>query len=251
VGPTFTRRIPARRCKPAPGPDQVTTLTKHQLHGINQLDRRSAPVGWQTKGPGRHPQLRHVLPDSSLPQETFVRASGSLRGPVIDGLTSPRNRHGSRGRFLGLPGVCSRVAMRSRCSGVSGGNESTTVRTCSVSTVAARSRVSGSVMLDLGESVASVSGVVAVGCACSALFCVLVVPSRCFEWFGFSVRYVFLSSGITMRRSGGFPACLGLTSVSGRGIREPVDQPISWRVLLCGGQFRWLLLGRRLHGCRL
>lgn len=88
--------------------------------------------------------------------------------------------------------------MRSRCSGVSGGNESTTVRTRSVSTVAARSGFSGSVVLggdpcaartgcfweggsDLGELVASIFRAVAVGCACSALLCVLAVLSRCFE----------------------------------------------------------------------
>lgn len=91
--------------------------------------------------------------------------------------------------------------MRFRCSGVSGGNESTTARTYSGRTVAERSRVAGSVMLggspcavgtcclreggsDLGESVASISGAVAVGRACSALLRVLVVLSRCCEWFG-------------------------------------------------------------------
>jgi hypothetical protein len=105
--------------------------------------------------------------------------------------------------------------MRSRCSGVSGGNESTTVRTCSANTSAVRSMVSGWVMLgvnscavragclreggtDSGESVASISGAVAVGRACLTLFCALVVMSCCFEWFGLSVRYVFLSSGATV-----------------------------------------------------
>jgi hypothetical protein len=99
----------------------------------------------------------------------------------------------------------SRAAMRSRCSGVSGGNESTMARTCSAST-AARSRVAGSVMLggpcgiqtgclredgsDPGESVASISGAVAVGRACSALVCVLLALSRCFEWLGLFVRYI-------------------------------------------------------------
>jgi hypothetical protein len=75
--------------------------------------------------------------------------------------------------------------MRSRCSGVSGGNKLTTARTCSARAVA-RSRVAGSVMLggsscavwtgrlredgsDLGGSVVSTSGAVAVGLGCSAL----------------------------------------------------------------------------------
>jgi hypothetical protein len=109
--------------------------------------------------------------------------------------------------------VRSRAAMRSRCSGVSGGNESTTARTCSGSTAAARPRVAGSVTLGgspcavrtgclreggsdpPGESVALVSGAVAVGRACSALLRVLVVLSRCFEWFGLFVRYVSFLKG--------------------------------------------------------
>jgi hypothetical protein len=60
--------------------------------------------------------------------------------------------------------------MRSFCSGVSGGNESTTARTCSASTAAARSWFAGS-------SVMSVSGAVTVGRGCSALLRVLVVLS--------------------------------------------------------------------------
>jgi hypothetical protein len=88
-----------------------------------------------------------------------------------------------RGR-LPVTGVCSRAAMRSRCSGVSGGNESTTARTCSASTAAARSWVAG-----------SISDAVAVGRACSALLRVLVVLNRFFEWFGLFVRYFLLPSG--------------------------------------------------------
>lgn len=49
-------------------------------------------------------------------------------------------------RHLRLSLVRSRVAMRSRCSGVSGGNESTMVRICSARTVAARCGVAGSVV---------------------------------------------------------------------------------------------------------
>jgi hypothetical protein len=153
-----------------------------------------------------------------------------VRASQRDPATGPvRVRHvGSPPR---LAGVCSRAAMRSRCWGVSGGNESTTVRTCSASTVAARSGVSGSVMLggspwvvrtgclsergsDLGESVASISGAVAVGRACSALLCVLAVLSRFFEWFGLFIRYVFLSSGQVCCRVG------RLSGVSWRGLRQ-------------------------------
>jgi len=110
------------------------------------------------------------------------------------------------GRLPGYRGR-SRAAIRSRCSGVSGVSESTAAREYSGRTVGARSRVAGSVMFggspcavrtgclregssDLGESVASISGVVAVGRACSAFLRVLVVLSRCCEWFGLSVRYV-------------------------------------------------------------
>jgi hypothetical protein len=106
-------------------------------------------------------------------------------------------------------GVRSRVAMRSRCSGVSGGNESTMVRMCSANTVAARS-IAGSVMLGGGASavgagcvreggggpggsVVSISGAAVVGCTCLTLLRVLLVLSRCFEWFGLPVRCVFLS----------------------------------------------------------
>lgn len=132
-----------------------------------------------------------------------------------------------------LLGVCSRAAMRSRCSGVSGGNESTTVRTCSASTVAARSRVSGSVVLgggpcaarpgcfreggsDLDELVVSISGAVAVGRSCSALLCVL---AGCFEGFGLSVRYVSLSSGTTAVWLEGFRQSARNTRT-----RQPVNQ---------------------------
>jgi hypothetical protein len=88
------------------------------------------------------------------------------------------------GSSFRLPGVRSRAARRSRCSGVSGGNESITARTCSAST-AACSRVAAPVMLGgspfavwagflLRESVVSISGsAVAVGRACSALFSVV------------------------------------------------------------------------------
>lgn len=43
---------------------------------------------------------------------------------------------------------------------------------------------------DTGESVASISSVVAVGRACSAFLRVLVVLSDCCEWFGLFVRYI-------------------------------------------------------------
>jgi len=122
------------------------------------------------------------------------------------------------GSPLRLPGMCSKVAMRSRCSGVSGGNESTTVRTCSARTVA-RSGIAGSLMLGggacavragcvrgcgsgPGELLASVSGAVAVDCACSALLRVLLVLGRCFEWFGLFIRCVFLSPGAMRGWSG-------------------------------------------------
>ncbi len=158
-----------------------------------------------------------------------------------------RLRHGASRRDgrLSPPrllGVCSRAAMRSRCSGVSGGNESTTVRTCSASTVVACSRVAGSVVLgadpsavrmgcfweggsDLGESVMWISGAVAVGRVCLALLCVPGVLSRCFEWFGWPVRYVFLFSGKIVVWLEGFPACLGLRQWA-RNTRthQPVNQ---------------------------
>ena len=128
---------------------------------------------------------------------------GVLAVPDPTGVGAGARHAGSPLRLLG---VCSRVAMRSRYSGVSGGNESTTARTYSGRTVAGRSGVAGSVMLggspcavrtgclregssDLGGSVVSISGAVAVGRACSALLRVLVVLSRCCEWFGLSVRY--------------------------------------------------------------
>ncbi len=123
--------------------------------------------------------------------------------------------------------------MRSRCSGVSGGNESTMARTYSASTGAGRSRVAGSVLLgggscavwagclreggrDLGESVASICGAVVVGCACSALFRVLSAPGSRFEFLGFLVRCFFLFSGQS-GVVGGFPTCLGPTSASRAG----------------------------------
>lgn len=85
-------------------------------------------------------------------------------------------------------------------------------RTCSASTVAACSGVVGSVMVadgscavrtvclreggsGLNESVASVSGVVVVGRACSAFLRVLVALSRFFAWFGLSVRCVSFPRG--------------------------------------------------------
>ncbi len=43
---------------------------------------------------------------------------------------------------------------------------------------------------DPGESVASISGVVAVGRACSALLRILGVLRRCFVWFGLFIRCV-------------------------------------------------------------
>lgn len=169
----------------------------------------------------RHPGLHGVgaaVVTGSLP------SSGNV--VVIDGLTNLGGRSGAGVRHAGsplrLPGVCSRVTMRSRCSGVSGGNESTMTRTCSVST-AACSRVAGSVMLDggscgvrtgfrecgsdRGELVVSVFGAVAVGGECSVLLRVLVVLSRCFEWFGLFVSCVFLSSG-TMKVVGVFRCVL-------------------------------------------
>ena len=170
-------------------------------------------------------------------------------------------RHCHAGSPLRLPGMCSKVAMRSRCSGVSGGNESTTVRTCSARTVA-RSGIAGSLMLGggacavragcvrgcgsgPGELLASISGAVAVDRACSALLRVLLALGRCFEWFGLFIRCVFLSPGVV----GSFPACLDPASASGRGIRELVG--ISWHTFLRGSKFRWLSLVRRLPECLL
>jgi hypothetical protein len=126
-----------------------------------------------------------------------------------------------------MPGCLSRVrnraAMRSRCSGVSGGKESTTVLTCSVSTASVRSGVAGLVLLGgslrglragfLGEggsdsvcgSVALMFDVVVAGRVCSALFGFLVMLCCC-EWCG--LRRVVLSSG-TAR-------AVGLSNVSRR-----------------------------------
>ena len=151
--------------------------------------------------------------------------------------------------------------MRSRCSGVSGGNESTTVWTCSASIVAARSRVVGSVMLggpcavrpgclweggsDLGESMASISGGVAVGRACSALLCVLVVLS--FELFGLPVRYVSFPQE---KPWCGWEAFRRVLTRPPPVCAEYANRPISRRVLLRGRRFRWVLLVRGLPGCR-
>jgi hypothetical protein len=56
---------------------------------------------------------------------------------------------------------------------------------------------------DVGEVVASISDAVAVGRACSALLGVLVVLSRCCEWFGLFVRYISFLQWTT-RVTGGF-----------------------------------------------
>ena len=101
--------------------------------------------------------------------------------------------------------------MRSRWSGVSGGNESTMVRICSARTVAARWGVAGSVVLGgdcvvgagcvrkgctgAGGSVGSISGAVVVGCACLALLRVLLLLSRCFDCLGLFVRCVSFPRG--------------------------------------------------------
>jgi len=102
--------------------------------------------------------------------------------------------------------------MRSRCSGVSGGNESTMVRICSARTVATHWGVAGSVVLGgacvvgadcvreggigAGGSVGSRSGAVVVGCACLALLHVLLLLSCCFEFLGLFVRCVSFPRGI-------------------------------------------------------
>lgn len=177
------------------------------------------------------------LPCGPPVSRRFLRKVRAERTPA----TGPVQGFCHAGVAFRLLGVCSRVAMRSCCSGVSGGNASTTARTCSASTAAARSWVAG-----------SMSGGVAVGRACSARLWVLVVLSRCFEWFGLSVRYVFLSSGSI---NGG----RGLSDVSrprrpppaGRGIREPANRRISWFHLLRRSQFCRLPFVRRLPGCLL
>src|SRR5947209_1690856 len=100
--------------------------------------------------------------------------------------------------------------MRSRCSGVSGGNESTIVRICSARTVAACWGVAGSVVLGracvvgadclrqggtgAGGPVGSISGAV-VDCSCLVLLRVLLLLSRCFGLLGLSVRYVSFLRG--------------------------------------------------------
>lgn len=85
------------------------------------------------------------------------------------------------GSPLRLPGMCSKVAMRSRCSGVSGGNESTTVWTCWARTMA-RSGIVGSLMLGGACAVraAASGGVAAVRVSCLRRYPVLLrLIGRC------------------------------------------------------------------------
>ena len=97
--------------------------------------------------------------------------------------------------------------MRSRCSGVRGGNLSTTARMCSASAVVARSEFARLVVLvgacavgvgrvrasgrGSGESVALTSGAVVACFACFAIFLVLLVLSGCFARFDLSVGMYF------------------------------------------------------------
>jgi hypothetical protein len=163
--------------------------------------------------PGDHDLGGIIIPGQ---QDTY-RHSTTRVAPLL-AESGQKFRHA--GLPLWLPGMWRKVAMRSRCSGVSGGNESTTVRTCSART-AARSGIAGSVVLGggagavrvgcvggcgsgPGELLASISGVVAVGRACSAFLCVLLVLGRCCEWFGLCIRCFFLSPGAMMGWSGAF-----------------------------------------------
>jgi hypothetical protein len=152
----------------------VVAHRDHQQVGTRTIGRlyaaRGQPDATSTAGPGVRSR---VIQASSLSTRPAAIRAILNYGIYLTERIEPREGPAP-----------SRAAMRSRCSGVSGGDESTTARTCSASTAAALSWVAG-----------SISGAVAVGRACSALLRVLVVLSRCFEWFGLSVRYFLLSLG--------------------------------------------------------